>query len=261
MLASSSCRLPTSFPTINSARESSMNVPVTLVTVVRDFAMYARCIGENPSLEGTERIAIDNRQMNEGIPKCYNRFLESFDFSSPRWLVFCHEDFAVCEKLPPLLGELPTDSCYGPIGARRIRWLFYPLCRWQMAGQIEERNKNGDGSRRAGMPVEKGTVVDTFDCQCLIVHSTSLYTAGLRFDENLRFDLYVEDFCIQASQKGVLSRILPMACCHYSIHDSLPPSYTEAITYLNRKYKTCYAGINSWIGRNRISRHIRFRQQ
>ena len=54
---------------------------------------------------------------------------------------------------------------------------------------------------RLGRRVKTGIKVQTFDCQCLIIHSSLINRYKLRFDENLTFDLYVEDFCANANEK------------------------------------------------------------
>ena len=47
----------------------------------------------------------------------------------------------------------------------------------------------------------KKELVDTVDCQCLIVHSDLIKKYHLRFDEHLQFHFYAEEFCIMASEK------------------------------------------------------------
>ena len=93
--------------------------------------------------------------------------------------------------------------------------------------------------------------MDTFDCQCLIVHSSLVERFSLRFDENFTFDLYVEDFCISAFENhGVISRILPMDCRHWS-YGSVSDRFMRLKEYLSSKCR----GVHSTIaGKSLIAR-------
>ena len=219
---------------------------ILYVSVVRDWAKYERCLKDNPVLSGGELCPIDNREKNEGLPVCYNRFLESRPKGETTWYVFCHEDFELKEALPPLLDGLDKNSLWGPVGAAtRVRWGFYH--QWLMLGCVAECAKDGSNVHVIGTPVPVGTPVETFDCQCLIVHSSLVQREGLRFDENLSFDLYVEDFCMAATKKGIVSRILPMTAQHWS-GGSVQPRYYEQEAYVNTKYPDdCFTGTSSWI--------------
>ena len=66
---------------------------ILYVSVVRDWTMYERCLKGNSFLFGGELCPIDNCEKNEGVPVCYNRFLESRPKDESAWYVFCHEDF------------------------------------------------------------------------------------------------------------------------------------------------------------------------
>ena len=87
--------------------------------------------------------------------------------------------------------------------------------------------------------MKKG-IVDTFDCQCLIVHSTLIGKYSLRFDPSFSFDLYVEDFCINSFEKyGIVSKVLPMKCRHWS-HGKLTDRFYSSKSYLGGKYSGIY---------------------
>ena len=66
---------------------------IAIVSAVRDFAFYRKCVEENPMLDGCEKTVFDNRTENMPLPARYNGFLDSFDYSRPAWIVFCHEDW------------------------------------------------------------------------------------------------------------------------------------------------------------------------
>ena len=220
---------------------------VLYVSVVRDWTMYERCLKGNPFLSGGELCPIDNREKNEGVPVCYNRFLESRPKNESAWYVFCHEDFELKESISALLDGLDMNALWGPIGAMtRVRWGIYH--KWRMLGSVEECAKDGSNVHEIGTSVPVGTPVETFDCQCLIVHSSLVQREGLRFDENLSFDLYIEEFCMAAKEKaGVMSRILPLAARHWS-GGSVQERYYAQEAHVNKKYpKSCYTGTSSLV--------------
>ena len=218
---------------------------IVLVSVVRDFGMYDRCVRNNPHVGESELVPVDNRARNEGIPVGYNRFLDSRPPDEDAWYVFCHEDFEL--KAPLDLLQVDSDSLWGPIGAvtQVVCGIYH---RWQLVGTVEECRKDGSNLRRAGTPVPQGTPVETFDCQCLIVHSSLVQRHHLRFDEALTFDLYAEEFCMAAKEKAdVVSRILPIKACHWS-GGSVQPRYFTQEAHVNAKYpNVCYTGTSSWI--------------
>ena len=216
--------------------------------------MYTKCIARNGNCLGCEIVAIDNREANDGIGVCYNRFIESRSADEDAWYVFCHEDFELLEYLPPRLDKLEQNALWGPIGAAtEVVFGVYP--KWVLRGLIEECRKDGTAVHPVGTSVGEGTSVETFDCQCLIVHSTLIHRLGLRFDERLTFDLYVEDFCISAMERvGIISRILPIKARHWS-GGSVQPRYYEQEAYLNDKWpRCCYTGTSSWIIGGKASR-------
>ena len=216
--------------------------PLIVISVVRDFAMYDKCLARNPFVAGCERVVIDNREKNETIPVLYNRFLKTYDFSKPAWFMFCHEDFEPREHLVARLDALPLNQIYGPVGAITVRrfGLYY---QWRMIGQIEESKKDGKSVATVGRQVVERQVADTLDCQCLLVHSSLLERTRLRFDENLSFDLYVEDFCMTARElHDISSVVIPLKCHHWS-KGCVQKRYFDQLAYLNAKWpKAAYTG-------------------
>ena len=223
-----------------------MSVPINIVSVVRDFEMYNKCIAQNTFVNHHTLCLLDNSSENKGIPFRYNQFLEGYDFSYPSWLVFCHEDFEFKQSIDDALAALDRNVLYGPIGVRTdIRWgLLYT---WRLIGQIIESNKDGSNARYVGSATSTKTLVETFDCQCVIIHSDTIYKTGLRFDENLSFDLYVEDFCINAKENhNIPSHMLPIKCQHWS-SGKVGEHYYRQENYLNQKYShCCYTGTSSY---------------
>ena len=219
---------------------------VAVVSVVRDFAMYSRCIADNANVAGCELVPIDNRTANDGVGTCYNRFLDSRDLSRPAWFVFCHEDFEPLEDLRAALDGRARDSLWGPVGAV-TEVVFGVYHRWRFAGTVLQCGKDGSGEKLQGRPVPDGFKAETFDCQCVAVHSSLVASARLRFDEHLTFDLYVEDLCMAAAGKGIASRILPLKAHHWS-NGSIQPRYAVQEAYIAAKYpRECFTGTSSWI--------------
>lgn len=208
--------------------------------------MYNRCIAHNPYTNVHTLYALDNRTANEYISIQYNRFLDAYDYTRPAWFIFCHEDFEMLEAPATLLKNADQKSLYGPIGAS-TKIIAGCLFKWQLLGAIYEAGKDGSNGQQIGRAVPFNTPVETFDCQCLIVHSSLICDTGLRFDTQLSFDLYVEDFCIQAKEcHAISSIILPIKSRHWS-HGQVGKRYYHQEKYLNAKYQNCcYTGTSSY---------------
>lgn len=204
---------------------------VSVASVVRDVSMYEHCVLHNPNLVGCELAMLDNRTENLTVTERYNDFLDSID--DDRWIVLCHEDWEVKEPLLPILERLDKSRLHGPIGVfveekKNVDVLV-------MKGCVEQSSKGG-GKIIVIKGKEPEGRVDTFDCQCLIMHSSLVRGHGLRFDENLRFDMYVEDFCVAAYEKaGIESHAVRIACHHHS-GGKLSQSFTDSVEYVRRKY-------------------------
>ena len=211
------------------------------ISVVRDFAMYDRLVRNNPNNAGAEFVAFDNNVENKTIPVRYNSFLNSYDYSKEAWFVFCHEDFQFLEPVAPKLESLDKGAIYGAFGAK---------LRVPGVGLQIDSNKDGSDMSFRGLPVSGPTTVDTIDCACLIVHSSLIAKFGLRFDENLTYDLYTEDFGIAAKEEfGIDTKVLPIRTHHYS-YGNVVQRFHDQLRYLNDKYAdaskvyvttTCYA--------------------
>lgn len=212
-----------------------------VISVVRDCSMYEACIASNPCCADCELRSLDNRTANEWITILYNRVLDGLTESDTRWLVFCHEDFKPLVSLLPLLEQADENKIYGTIGGvmvPRRRWLLGGVWPGEVRGEIVQSEKDGSGARTYGVRMPLDTLVETVDCQCLIVHTSLVRKFGLRFDENLSFDLYTEDFCLGAYLNyGIQTAILPLKCQHFS-HGNIQPRFFEQKAYLDRKYPT-----------------------
>lgn len=204
-----------------------------IISVVRDFNMYNRLVRDNPNWKGVVFTVFDNNKENITIPKRYNHFLDNYDYSKDDWFIFCHEDWEIKEDLKNCLCNLDKNHLYGPIGTVLNYKIFLP---YPLKGQIENSHKDGSDCRLIGHNIKKISQVGTFDCQCLIVHSSLIKKKHLRFDENLTWDLYVEDFCIGArEQHNIPSYVLQLKCQHYSFGNITECFYTQ-YAYLQKKY-------------------------
>lgn len=216
-----------------------------VISVVRNFEMYNKLVRNNPYYgEQAEFIIFDNNKENKSITARYNEFLKSYNYSKEDWFVFCHEDWELKENLLPKLENLDKNYLYGPVGITLGKWYKEAM----ILGLIIQSNKDGTSAISIGNYAYFDNNVGTFDCQCLILHSSLIKKYNLIFDENLLFDLYVEDFCINAREKyNLCSKIVPVKCQHYS-YGRVAESFYNQLTYLKNKYltvnKTYYSTVN-----------------
>lgn len=204
---------------------------VSVVSVVRDKDMYSRCVKDNHFLEGCRIVAVDNRSENLPVTRRYNDYLDALD--RDEWIVFCHEDWEALEPLLPLVEGLDPSYLYGPIGVFVEEKTREDVM--IVRGGILQSRKNGCRLSTIRGKDPEGRV-DTFDCQCLIVHSSLVRMHHLRFDEHLCFDMYVEDFCVSAYEEaGIESRAVSISCHHHS-EGSIAETFREALGYVRRKW-------------------------
>ena len=224
----------------------------TIITVVRDFQMYERFIRANSNCQGCRFEPIDNSVENVPIPRRYNRFLDEYDYTKPAWFVFCHEDFEFFENVMDICSGLKKDSLYGAAGCRRVG--FGGFGKQVVFGNINQCHRIDDGlSWQPGRHIHSMCEVETFDCCCLMVHSSLINDRLLRFDEKLEFDMYVEDFCAFADVAwGIKSYVLPIRAAHHS-SSLVTTRLFRHLPYLRNKYPnhlfvgTCsYFGTPTW---------------
>ena len=207
-----------------------MEQEAVVVSVVRDPGMYQTCVRDNSNLAGCRLVCIDNREQNRPVPVCYNEFLSA---NPSGWLVLCHEDWQSLEPLQPVLARLDPAHIYGPVG---VFVEERPFCDHLLVrGAVRQSGKDGSNPVLIRGLEPEGRV-DTLDCQCLIVHASLVARSGLRFDERLSFDMYVEDFCAAAFEKaGIRTFAIPLDCLHRSAGRIARP-FRQALRYVRRKY-------------------------
>ena len=222
---------------------------VTIVTVVRDWEMYEKLVRDNTCCKGARFVPFDNRLINQPIPIRYNNFLDSYDYSQESWFVFCHEDFEFQENVLEITHKLSKEALYGPIGHLRSGILGFGIQKVRGQIKIMKKNASSQQSWLIGRNLRKPALVETFDCCCVIVHSSLIRKYCLRFDERLEFDMYVEDFCAAANMRyKIPSYVVQMNVCHHS--DAVATNRLwRHLPYLAEKYKTrCFTGTLTYFG-------------
>ena len=216
---------------------------IKLVVVFINSEMYAKFFKNNDRLHFYDLIGIDNRKLNRGLPVIYNEIIERH-INEDCWLCFVHEDFEIKSDLS-ILANLDQRCVYGTFGVnfenqKVVIGYGRHIC----------SNKDGSDPVEVGVEIHDPVKVQTLDCQCIMVHTSLLakYPA-LRFDENLIFDLYAEDFSINALERyGITVKVVPLRFQHYS-HGNLTERYYEGLRYLASKYSdVAVAGSCSFIG-------------
>lgn len=222
---------------------------ITYISVVRDFEMYDNLVRTNRNCADAEYVCFDNRVENKAIPVRYNEFLDSYDYSKESWFVFCHEDFEFLEPIAPCLESAEKNNLYGQVGA--IRYGAFGFGMQTIVGNLFCVDRNGVGPMtELGMRIKKNTRTETFDCCCLMVHSSLVEKFRLRFDEKLLFDFYVEDFCASAFVNfGILSYVMPIRACHHSSSTATERLFRH-LPYLEAKYpRHCFVSTLVYFGR------------
>lgn len=191
--------------------------------------MAERFFLHNPHVAGEDVTLIDNRSRGAGLPELYNEVIADH-LDRDLWLFFLHEDFEFRAPLPDLSGR-SAEAVYGSFGARMVGH------RPEMFGRHILSGKDGSRARETGHAISQPTWVDTLDCQSILLHTAMLRARpGLRFDEALSFDLYCEEFCLNAQENhGLPVIVLPMAFQHYSF-GRITERYHRGLEHLAARY-------------------------
>ena len=232
---------------------------VIVVSVVRNFELYDKFVARNTNYQGACFKSFDNSEDNIPIPIRYNAFLDSHDYPAKSWLMFCHEDFELREDIVTLMNHFDPCALHGVVGSARrgIAGLGMQV----IYGNMMESRRDGEGMEwSVGKRVSRAVEVESFDCCCLIVHSSLIEKYGLRFDENLLYDLYVEDFCAMAKVNyGIKSYVHPVYCCHHSGSRATNRLYRH-LPYLAEKYKqNCFSGTLVYFGTPNLGKRLQDR--
>jgi GT2 family glycosyltransferase len=198
---------------------------IKYITIVNNFDTLSRALFESCGVNSDNIAIIDNTIINNPISYGYNITIKNLlKDTKSEWLAFCHQDFYMVEDLSLRLHELDKNCIYGPIGVSSKG----------MFGKIVQKNDEPLGNM-----CDKCTV-ETLDAMCMIVHKDTIRKYNLSFDENFKYHFYVEDFCLQARKKGILTKILQMDCQHRSrtlSGDLLSQEFKNSQTILIRKWQ------------------------
>lgn len=222
---------------------------VIVASVVRNRDMYERCVACNPFFDGCSLVVLDNSVENLSVTRRYNDFLNSDACAGDCWIVLCHEDWEPLQNVRDRIRDLDRNCLYGTIGS-----YVEELPRVDVImnmGYVKQTAKDSEKQIEiVGKEIEAR--VDTFDCQCIIMHSSLVGRYGLRFDEKLSFDMYVEEFCIRAyEQYGIESRTIMLDACHHS-SGKLSKSFFTSLDYVRAKYSVTKKRYSTIVGHNNI---------
>jgi len=214
---------------------------IKLVTVFITPEMYSRFFTSNANVNYYDLVGIDNRQLNRGLPIIYNEVIENH-INADCWLFFVHEDFEIKCDLA-IVDSLDRRSVYGTFGVNLEHDVPVGY------GKHICSKKDGSGPLDVGNEILGAVNVQTLDCQSILIHTSLLANhAFLRFDENLSFDLYAEDFSINAQEHGIDVKVFPLKFRHYS-YGKVTERYHAGLRYLAGKYPSvAVAGGCSFIG-------------
>ncbi len=216
--------------------------PLRLAIPYINAEMAERFFLCNPHLQGADITLLDNRERGAGLPMLYNEFIAA-NLERDTWLFFLHEDFEFLAPLPDLSG-LRTEAVYGTFGAR------LEGRKPRMYGRHTCSNKDGSNARRTGIEISQPTWVDTLDCQSILLHSGMLRAhPELRFDEGLNFDLYAEEFCLNAQEShGLPVMVLPAKFQHYS-YGRITDRYRRGLAHVAERYpESAMPGTCTFVG-------------
>jgi len=253
-----------------------MNEKLEIVCVSNNLETFNQVIGANPNMNKYPITMFDNSNENIGISKRYNSYIEqniTADIDS--WIIFCHQDFGFNEDPLKKIEKLSKKNIYGAIGVkayfnlkRGLKGLLsqktgsYFSCKInlkglccknaklfdtqefeptsgfikrKLLGQISQ-GQNSSDFEKSGRSLLFPKEVSNLDCCCLIVHSSLINKYNLRFDENLDWHMYVEDFCINCKKNHkIKSKAVQFDCYHLGI-GTLNDDFYNAAKYVKEKY-------------------------
>ncbi len=203
---------------------------IKIVSVYINEIMFYNFFILNSNLLRYDIISIDNRLHNVGLSIIYNDLIKD-NINQDVWLFFVHEDFEIKGSLEHIY-DLEKNAIYGTFGVSMEQG-GPPVA----FGRHTCSNKDGTNAVEAGLPITSPQSVQTIDCQSILIHTSLLRQHdSLRFDENLSFDLYAEELCLNAScLLDIPIYVFPLDFQHYS-HGKITERYHKGLSYLEAKY-------------------------
>lgn len=207
-----------------------LNNKIKIFSVFINEVMFNNFFKLNSNLLKYSITGIDNRVRKAGLPELYNEKIEQY-INDDVWLFFVHEDFEIKDSLDHI-NDLNIKAIYGTFGVR-----MDPGQSPIGYGSHTCSNKDGSNAVQAGLPINEPEPVQTIDCQSVLIHTSLLRQhPSLRFDEQLTFDLYAEDICLNAGCiLGLDINVFPLIFQHYS-HGKITERYHKGLAYLKEKY-------------------------
>jgi hypothetical protein len=230
-----------------------------LVTVSHRPSVFEEHLGSSTAALQHPIVKYNNTVENVPLPARYNTFIDTE--MTDGWVAFVHHDFCFDSDPLPILTTASRDNIYGVIGARLTRGGRSKWRRTSREGsRLWKRGRSGTAhllgrvkcepvvhpERVVGEPFDQPLLVDTVDCCCLIVHSSLIRRAGLRFDEDFAWHFYSEDFSLTArTAHGIETYVLPLEAGHYGISTGEADGFSETRRLLLAKHgsdfaSTCY---------------------
>ena len=215
---------------------------VVLITVDNNKPLYEKCILNNQFIQGNPYINLvrfDNTKENIFIPVRYNSFLDGYDFSKDSWFVFLHNDFELLEDIVPKLQKLDKTKIHAPFGCNLYKKAERDFVK-ETIGDIYDCTRDGKNPRHLTLMNDEGRKMHIPDCMCIVVHSSLVNKYNLRFDENCKFDLYTEDFSLNANIKYNIDTVfMKIKCRHWSQLKDIQErsNYFPILDYILEKYK------------------------
>ncbi|MEI7473367.1 MAG: hypothetical protein WCK67_01195 [bacterium] len=220
------------------------NDKINIITVVNKFDIYNKVIRDNNNVNHYPITVFDNRTEHSSISKIYNNFIsEKVYADSDFWCVFIHQDFGFNHDPYIVLADLDKNFIYGATGvnkytqklsfvSNRFRIKKLPVVIGQIKQIHDENNFSLDG-----LKLDKPEIVQTLDCCCLIVHSSLLNKYKLKFDENLTFHMYAEEFSINAKKTYNIDTKAVQFDCYHIGRGHIDEEFKKSVAYVKNKHK------------------------
>lgn len=218
-------------------QNSVTNNDIVFAIVTNNDLIYKNTISASYHMTKHKIIKFDNISDNVPVPVRYNSALKQLrEDKYDGWIFLVHNDFSILEDVENIVKNLDKSSIYGSIGALledNKKYLY---------GEIYQGHQNS--LVKHGTKIDKPTLVDTVDCQCIFFHSHLINKYDLQFDEfvDLHFHQYTEEFCLNAKRMyNINTYAYPFICKHTS-WGTLNTGYYRAEKYLVEKFGNNWAG-------------------
>ncbi len=215
--------MTTKFRFVCATRESSQDF-FTKTPLGRSLAIY--------NAPFAELTLFDNNKA--GLPALYNEAIND-SAADPAILVFVHDDVHVCDFFwhQRIVDGLAAFDIIGVAGNRRRlpkqpAWGYVDAAfTWDSSGNLSGAVAHGTGFPPTTLSSygPAAQEVKLLDGVFLAVHSDTLLTREIRFDERFDFHFYDMDFCRQAEAKGLRMGTWALSLIHESAGQANTPAW------------------------------------